>query len=967
MDDPVYGPAPHTERWPSLASDGSQFLAVWMNERPGLSEVYATRLGSDGAVLDPTGIRIGRGGVPAVAFNGQNYLIAWLDRQATGDAAVLGVRLLPSGERADPAPLTIASGFRLAGIELASNGEDFLAVRADYSAGQLVATRVLANGSVVGAGAVPLLSDPAEVSSYDVVWNGSDYVVVWEWNDHILARRVATDGTIVDGAPIPVSLSAGAKTSLDVEQVQSDTVVAWAEARREFYTFDIYAARIDGSGSVLDPEGAALIETDRAKQAPQLLSSGGSAILVWQQSESSGASVRSARFDSDLRLAGGPHLLADHSGAPALAANGSRILAVWDNNAVDIVGRSLDLEGRPLDGDPFPLVMAANDQVDPQVAWGAESYLLSWQDRRANGGAYGVRVSETGQVLDDPPIRFSNVDSSRPVLAAIGDQFVAGSREYVPDPIDGVLRPLLRARRLDARGRAIDLEPIEIAPGAGAENLKVAAGKDSYLFHWIDRSVFPSVARYARLGAGGIRLDATPRPLSGGNSVFFAAAAWDGENFIVAWQVSSTLHVNWVGSDGGLVRSEDVEFVLGNNDFLDVEAGTSSHLVVLRDIESSTIDGFFLDHSGRMLHRVAIAERSGAVLRYGATGFDGSDFLVAWRAFGGLSDTIQVARVRERETVVDSLIFPVSAGGSDQRLVLASARATSLLAYSRFDGDPRFEAERVRARIISHPLALGAACERAEACASSYCVDGVCCDARCAGGSADCQACSVASGAPADGHCAVVRAEAGLECRPSAGTCDVAEICDGLSVVCPADLFAPPEQSCSASACVDGTGTPAAFCSGSSAACPAQSQQSPCAPYVCAGNACGTSCAGDGECVPGFVCRAARCVAPSADAGPDAADAGDGSSEIDAADAATFADARVTPTSPPAGAGESDGGCGCKVRPASGAANSGLAPLLLAVLVFAGRARRGRDVTRVSHGGTRPRGLRAHFSRARCA
>lgn len=78
----------------------------------------------------------------------------------------------------------------------------------------------------------------------------------------------------------------------------------------------------------------------------------------------------------------------------------------------------------------------------------------------------------------------------------------------------------------------------------------------------------------------------------------------------------------------------------------------------------------------------------------------------------------------------------------------------------------------------STPLANGTPCGEGIQCTSGYCVDGVCCDSACGGGVAtDCQACSVARGAAADGACGTV--SDGRVCREAAGACDVAETCTG--------------------------------------------------------------------------------------------------------------------------------------------------------------------------------------------
>lgn len=65
--------------------------------------------------------------------------------------------------------------------------------------------------------------------------------------------------------------------------------------------------------------------------------------------------------------------------------------------------------------------------------------------------------------------------------------------------------------------------------------------------------------------------------------------------------------------------------------------------------------------------------------------------------------------------------------------------------------------------------------------------------------------------------CEHTAANAGAVCRPSAGECDVAEACDGVSSLCPADGFAGATTICRSSA---GDCDVAEACSGSGPACP---------------------------------------------------------------------------------------------------------------------------------------------------
>lgn len=90
---------------------------------------------------------------------------------------------------------------------------------------------------------------------------------------------------------------------------------------------------------------------------------------------------------------------------------------------------------------------------------------------------------------------------------------------------------------------------------------------------------------------------------------------------------------------------------------------------------------------------------------------------------------------------------------------------------------------------------------------------------------------------------------AGTECRAASGLCDLAESCDGLALVCPADTFAAPEVTCRASA---GECDTAEHCTGSTANCPADGFEpvgTACALGYC--DSLGSCAAG---CTPGVAC-----------------------------------------------------------------------------------------------------------------
>ena len=92
----------------------------------------------------------------------------------------------------------------------------------------------------------------------------------------------------------------------------------------------------------------------------------------------------------------------------------------------------------------------------------------------------------------------------------------------------------------------------------------------------------------------------------------------------------------------------------------------------------------------------------------------------------------------------------------------------------------------------------GTTCASGITCLSGFCVDGVCCESACTGGSSDCQACSAVLTSGTDGICAALSPAVAptVTCRSTAGVCDPAEVCSPASTTCPADVLAPATTVC---------------------------------------------------------------------------------------------------------------------------------------------------------------------------
>jgi hypothetical protein len=158
-------------------------------------------------------------------------------------------------------------------------------------------------------------------------------------------------------------------------------------------------------------------------------------------------------------------------------------------------------------------------------------------------------------------------------------------------------------------------------------------------------------------------------------------------------------------------------------------------------------------------------------------------------------------------------------------------------------------------------LADGAACLDGDACSSGFCSAGVCCNRACDAG--PCETCIATLGASADGTCTLLGAA--VSCRVASGVCDVAEVCDGVTGICPADLSScPSTQYCNGTSCVD------KLLKGAACGSDKECGTGHCSDVVCCDQACAGACdacsvaagaAVNGACQPltaTTVCRAAR-------------------------------------------------------------------------------------------------------------
>jgi hypothetical protein len=680
----VHVPSP-TGTHPRVASDSSDYLAVWSDYRDGDWDVYGTRVLGSGAVVDTTGIRICADGTnqtsPDVAYGSGFYLTAWAD----GRGGVYCARVDAGGSVIDP------NGFPVGGSSssdpgVAFDGTNFLVVWSEYIPPDtshnydIWGARVTPAGQVLDSAPLRICTAALTQQYPRLAFGYSAYFVVW--GDYriggVYGGRVLPNGAVLDPTGIPVDTHNYSHRDPDVAFDGTNYLVAWTGYRRAENIGDIYAARVTQSGTVLDPSSIR-VSYQHYVFTPRAAFSGGRFVVVWWNFDD--YSFYEGQVTPDGRLIDTlPQLLylSPYGFQPEIVTNGQNCLlaaGLHYGQRGSVYLARLDVSGRPLDSCLSFLVWCAQYQSSPTVSYDGSDFLAVWADRgKADWNIYGARISGSGELLDQARIAICTTagDQTQPVVASDGaNYFVVWN-----NPGDTTIR----GARITPGGVVLDPNGFLVSRSYG--NQRVVYDGNNYFVVWAG-----SGGPYAaRVSPTGVLLDTTPIVISNSGGAGAATVDAGDSNLLVAWNreryvgsphphLMFTLLARRVSRSGQLLGSE-IELAPEREygSYHPVAAFDGVYHFVVWDANM----GSRVTQSGFVFSPIRFSGLDGCE----AIAPRGSELTIAWSA----GRHIHGARVITSGQVLDTFTMAAQSGSQTSPAVAMGSDARLMLCYSGWVG-----------------------------------------------------------------------------------------------------------------------------------------------------------------------------------------------------------------------------------------------------------------------------------------
>ncbi len=623
--DAVYTVAYGDQFYGAVTAGPGEYFAVWVDLRVGGAspagyDLYAQRILPDGTVGAPGSLVLLRddarmtSGIPAVAWNGQVYLVAWYE-----GSTLWGMRVAPDGIPLDPSGFVIGTRTNsFVWPAVASDGTDFLVV--DVAGGHVLGARVAGDGSVLDPQPLQIMPGGATGLGYPkVTYGAGEYLVVWAQapNQSIRGCRVLSDGTLLDAGGFNISGAPAGVVDAHTDFDGSNFFVVWFRQNGSIY--DLWGTHVSPGG---------------APSPPSFITSG--------------AGLPGGISGGQVAFNGTNHLVALTTGEP-----------VYSNT--DLHAQLIGFNGNPIGG-PFPVsTIGGRSQTGMGTASVGGQFFIVWEGNRLPGVYYiydteGARITGDGQVLDQPtPIAVSTsaawqISSS---TCFDGANFLCVFEDWREGP--DIYQPDLYGVRVAPGGQPVDATAFLVASGyhTAQQNPDATFGGGQHVI------VYENAANVNEVRMVRVLPDATVLDPTG--ILVFAneptaetlrpKVAWNGQKYFVIWYdnylfsgqkplqfalmlTSGTKQLGPVN----IPNSDDAGL-----DGFEVAAGGSEFLVAWTAFDR--INATRISNTGGVLGTQTVQLTGNWITAYTHVAFNGTSYLVAWQQWGDAGVTVYARRL----------------------------------------------------------------------------------------------------------------------------------------------------------------------------------------------------------------------------------------------------------------------------------------------------------------------------------
>ncbi|MFT3769015.1 MAG: hypothetical protein QM820_26545 [Minicystis sp.] len=310
-----------------------------------------------------------------------------------------------------------------------------------------------------GSGApVALGKGPGEYHTMPAAPAGDPAVIAWveipaggSTSLDITGTRLGKGAQPLDPEGLAISAAPGLQSDVALASDGETVLAVYADERPSANgASDIRAARVKADGSVLDPDGLPVAESDWYETEPSVAFGKGVYLVAWANipdgSQTEPAHVRFTLVTPDGKAGAATVLDSPNpqrdKGHPRVAFDGERFLVVWEMHEYEgwnIRGTRITPAGEVLDPKGFaisnaPYADTGRLLIEPSVVFAGGRYVVGWQDEFLTRIEI-AQVGTDGAVLDPEPLVIPGLSGvTRPRLGVVaGGRAAIAYERFQPD------------------------------------------------------------------------------------------------------------------------------------------------------------------------------------------------------------------------------------------------------------------------------------------------------------------------------------------------------------------------------------------------------------------------------------------------------------------------------------------------------------------------------------------------------